>query len=287
MGKIKNGIKKMRDIWHSDLMARPNDLLVTSLISYCQNQFLGETAKSLDMYKYISEVHTLTKIHDIITPGVEKIRIGNDHDGGYIMVKPYSRKKIAYSFGINRDVSWDLQMAGESYQIYQYDHTITRLPEQNEAFHWKKLGLTGTSETKSLKTLKTLIRENGHENESGMVLKMDIEGYEWDVFANADTDTLGQFDQISVEFHDLLNIDMINKHLQAFRQLAESFVAVHVHANNFGNIYYCGDLLMPSVLELTFVKRNLFEVVPSAATFPTFLDSPNNAYNFDYMIGKW
>lgn len=284
MSKIKNRIKKMRDKWHNDL--KRNNILIESLLSYCQNQFVSESAKDSDMYKYISEVHTLTKIHDIITPGVEKIRVGRDYDGGYVMAKPYSREKIAYSFGINRDVSWDMQMASEGYQIYQYDHTITRLPEQNEAFHWRKLGLTGMGETKSLKTLKTLIRENGHENESGMVLKMDIEGYEWDVFLNADADTLEQFDQITVEFHNLLSIDMANKHLQVFRKLAESFVAIHVHANNYGMVYYCGDLLMPMSLELTFVKSDLFEVASSETAFPTFLDRPNDGHA-DNMIGRW
>ena len=265
--------------------------LMESIMSYCHNQFIGEAAKDTDMYKYISEVHTLTKIHDIITPGVEKVRIGNDCDGGYIMAKPYSRKKIAYSFGISADVSWDLQMADEGYQIYQYDHTISKLPVRNKAFHWEKLGLTGGEETGSLKTLKTLLIKNGHKNESGMVMKIDIESSEWDVFANVDTNTLGQFDQIVAEFHfhnlQSIGSSMINKHLQALKKIAESFVAVHVHINNYGNVYYCGDLMLPMALELTFVKRDLFEVAPSAATFPnSSLDRPNNGYA-DIMIGRW
>lgn len=286
MNKIKNTVKKLRGKWHGDMSGQGHFL--KSIASYCQNQFAGETAKDSEIYKYISEVHSLTKIYDVLTPGVNKTRVGRNRDGGYIMAKPYSRNKIAYSFGIDGDVSWDLQMADEGYQVYQYDHTINGLPAQNDSFHWNKLGVTGGVETKYLKRLKTLIRANGHESESGMVLKMDIEGYEWAVFANADADTLKQFDQITVEFHDLLCVDEVNIHLQAFRQLGESFAAIHIHPNTCSMVYYCGDLMMPSTLELTFVRRDLFEIAPSTAIFPTLLDRPNGAgLDVDNMIGKW
>ena len=44
--------------------------------------------------------------------------------------------------------------------------------------HGKKIGLTGLDETEELKHLSSLINENGHSEDYGMVLKMDIEGWE-------------------------------------------------------------------------------------------------------------
>ena len=264
-----------------------SEMLLGSIMSYCQNQFVGEAAKDTDVYKFISEIHALTKVHDIITPGVKRNRVSKTADGGCVMVKPYSRKKIAYSFGSERDDSWDLQMADEGYQIYQYNRGRTIPSVQNEAFHWTGLGVTGKSETDTLKNLQTLIRENGHKDESGMVLKMDIGGHEWSVFANADADTLEQFDQIICKFHFFnLQHDMFDKRLSAFRKLAESFVAVHVHINKCGGIYYCGDLMLPMLLELAFIKKDLFEVAPGITAFPTFLYDPNDGYH-DVMIERW
>ncbi len=141
MKGVKQTVKSLRNTWHNDLH-RP-DILLESVLSYCQNEFAGDSAKETDMYKYISEIHSLTKIHSVVSNGYEKCRVGRERDGGYVMVKPFSREKIAYSLGIAADVSWDLEMADADYQIYQYDHTINALPEQNKSFHWKKVGVIG------------------------------------------------------------------------------------------------------------------------------------------------
>ena len=54
-----------------------------------------------------------------------------------------------------------------------YDHTINSLPENNNKFHWKKIGLSGikSNNTKPLKTLDELLKENGHLNEKKYDIK--------------------------------------------------------------------------------------------------------------------
>ena len=43
-----------------------------------------------------------------------------------------------------------------------------------------------------------------------MILKMDIEGAEYNIFEHIDDATLKQFKQIVLEFHDLLNVGAEN-----------------------------------------------------------------------------
>ena len=62
-----------------------------------------------------------------------------------------------------------------------YDHTIKSLPYENPRFHWKQIGLCGIkTKNNKLKNLEQLILENGHLNEENMILKLDIEGWEWE-----------------------------------------------------------------------------------------------------------
>ncbi|MDR2776538.1 MAG: hypothetical protein LBB17_00620 [Puniceicoccales bacterium] len=49
------------------------------------------------------------------------VRIGCDHDGGYIMVDDFGKCDAAYSFGIGNDVSWDLDIAKRGIDVFMYD----------------------------------------------------------------------------------------------------------------------------------------------------------------------
>ena len=63
------------------------------------------------------------------------------------------------------------------------DHTISKLPYDNPRFHWNKIGLSKESNKKEhMKTLDELIKENNHSNDKIMILKIDIEYCEWNIF---------------------------------------------------------------------------------------------------------
>ena len=120
--------------------------------------------------------------------GHKKIRIGKKADGGYILLDDLKNIKIAYSFGISREISFDKELADKKIDVYMYDHTIKSLPFENSRFHWKKIGLSGIISNKTnLKTLPELLKENGHFKENDIILKIDIESHEWEVFQNLPT----------------------------------------------------------------------------------------------------
>ena len=203
------------------------------------------------------------------------------------MRKPFSENKVAYSIGINQDVSWDLDMVAEGYQVYQYDHTIKKLPEENLAFHWKKIGITGEEETAELKNLTTLLRDNGHADVSGMVLKIDVEGYEWNVFAGLAEKTLLQFDQIVVEFHDLIADEDRNMKIHALENLVKTHKVIHIHANNNSSADYCGDIMMPDVLEVTWLRKDLCLDTRYTGVLPRSVDRRCNALAPEVLLGYW
>ena len=203
------------------------------------------------------------------------------------MAQPYSTGRIAYSFGIGPDVSWDLAMADAGYEVYQYDHTIERLPCENPHFHWQKVGVSGMETTGSMKPLAMLIRENGHEHETGMVLKMDIEGWEYPVFAHTEDRVLKQFDQIVLELHRVLHWPFEEEMVTSFERLARTHQLVHVHANNSGQVDIYGSLVTPRLLEATFLLKSKYTFTETERIFPTELDRPNSLDRPEIMLGRW
>jgi hypothetical protein len=187
------------------------------------------------------------------------VRIGPDGDGGYVMVDDFNSNNIAYSLGIEKDVSWDLAMAEKGIEIYMYDHTIDSLPLNNEHFHFFKVGVCGFSgcENKQLKTLESILAENDHLNNHHLILKMDIDDDEWDVILNTSTEILSNFEQITLEYHSLDNFDKLhhNKMIAVFSKLNKNHQVVHVHANNFELPYVIGGFIYSSVLEVSYLRR--------------------------------
>lgn len=113
-------------------------------------------------------------------------------------------------------------------------------------------------------------------------LKMDIEGSEYQVIA----DIVRHRDRIgclAAEFHDLERDPSAFN--DAMRALGEHFAVVHVHGNNFRPYDAANDF--PTVVEITFVNRSLFDGTPHprAARYPLEgLDVPNNARKADYEL---
>ena len=154
--------------------------------------------------EYYALLRDRLKIKKII--GKNFVRFGKANDGGYIMVDNFHASEgIAYSFGINDDVSWDWNMVQRGYDVFMYDPTIDSLPHNHEKFHFFKEGILGIEiKEQRLNTLENFIKRNGHENKSNMILKMDVEGAEWSFLATVTSEILSKFDQMVFEFHDMI-----------------------------------------------------------------------------------
>ena len=199
---------------------------------------------------------------------------------------------IAYSFGINDDVSWDLDMAQHGYDIFMYDPPVDTLPAESDKFHFFKEGVFGVEvPEKSLHTLDYFIKRNGHENKSNMILKMDVEGAEWSFLSTVTSETLNQFDQMVFEFHDLTepkDQSVMNATLACINKINRTHSLVHLHGNSCGVSLILDDkILFPDTLELTYVKTSNYELVDDENIYlPISLDRPCNGYN-EIPLGYW
>ena len=230
----------------------------------------------------------LRRLRPMKVPGKGKIRVGRETDGGYVMLDDFGAIEAAYSFGIKDDVSWDLDVAQRGIAVWQYDHTIDRLPEQHPVFHWSKLGL-GPQSGGDIRTLPDLVQANGHERCTEMLLKMDIEGHEWPSMSVLPSGFLHCFRQMTFELHGFQHTTeppFRDVWARAMDRLTEHHSVVHVHANNNSGYAIVGGIPIPAVLEVTFV-RNDPSMVLSDEVFPTTLDRPCWPGRADYALGTF
>jgi len=144
-------------------------------------------------------------------------RFGHSGDGGWEVCLDHLDPSncVVYSFGISNDPSFDLAIADFGCHVFAFDPTIGRKTGNDfaERVHFYNTGLAaedfelpgglGKAEHKEgaaaalssshkqsydMKKLSTLMADLGHKFIN--ILKMDIEGYEWDVLRGMQTEGL-------------------------------------------------------------------------------------------------
>lgn len=142
--------------------------------------------------------------------------------------------------------------------------------------------MVGTECSTTVVDIHELFRKVGPTAPHSVLLKMDIEGSEYDV-VNAIATYAPLLNCITAEFHDLR--ERTSCFNAAIRTLSEHFHVVHVHGNNCGP--YCTVIDFPETVEVTFVNRALMPDVPDYApyTYPRAdVDVPNRPDRPDYAI---
>ena len=222
-------------------------------------------------------------IYHLIAPkeviGKKKILVGGKLGGSYVLLDDFQNVKIAYSFGINTNIQFDKALADRGIDIFMYDHTINSLPYENPKFHWKKIGLCGKiSKNKQLKNLEEILKENGHLNEENMILKIDIEYWEWESIFDLDEEILNKFKYIAIEYHFKEESSYNNNQLyyDVLKKISKTHQSFYARCNgdrskivNFGNNRIC------YIIEVSYIirKNNLFK--RDEAIYPI--------YEFDYL----
>lgn len=222
--------------------------------------------------------------------GVGKVRVGDEHDGGYVMLDDSQGLAGAISIGIGNDDAWDRAMQARGLRVAQYDHTITAPPRQAEGLAWQPLGI-GAADVNNLRTLGSLIALAGLPEQGDLVAKIDVEAAEWKALAaGPEAAPLDRFRQIVVELHwfeRVTDTAWSEAAEAALRHLARNHAVVHVHANNWGGMALIGGIPFPRVVEVTWARRDAYALERETGFFPTPLDAPCDPSRPDLFLGTF
>jgi hypothetical protein len=212
-------------------------------------------------------------------------RFGEPHDGGYLMCgNLLGAVESGYSYGISGYDKWGCDISEWlDVTVHQYDcfnATQPVCPRGRTVFHEECVGDTSAKlEGRLFDTIENQFTKNG-DRRRRIVLKIDVEGAEWNSLLSTPDEVLAQIDQMAVEFHwlrdDADRWQQTDRYIRVVQRLKEFFEIAHIHYNNASCI---GDLApFPTwAYEVLFVSKRIAVVDRSASVgAPHPLDAPNN-----------
>ena len=208
-------------------------------------------------------------------------RFGEPHDGGYLMCgNLLGGIQAGYSYGISGYDGWGCDVSrGFGVRVHQYDCfnlTEPLCPGGDTVFHPECIAGAASVDPdgRAFETLESQLSRNGDAGRN-IVLKMDVEGAEWESLLAAPDDLLQRVDQLAIEFH---GVDArTGTFLELIGRLKDIFHIVHLHFNN----YSCVEGVEPFpawAYEVLFVNKRLGQLAEdqSEVRRPHPLDAPNN-----------
>jgi hypothetical protein len=203
-------------------------------------------------------------------------RFGEPHDGGYLMCgNLLDSVDAGYSYGIGGYDGWGCDVSiGLGVRVHQYDCFDPQRPAcagGDVQFHDECVGDQREDvDGRAFDTLANQVANNGDTGRR-LVVKMDVEGAEWDSLLAAPDDVLAQIDQLAIEFHGVDDRSVVT-----VLRLKDFFYVAHLHFNNFA--CQAGLEPFPSwAYEALFVNKRVGIPDPSGApaVLPHPLDAPN------------
>jgi len=203
-------------------------------------------------------------------------------DGGYLMCgNLLSTARVAYSYGIEGRDQWGCEVSERlRVPVHQYDCFDLRRPvcaTGQTTFHSECVGPAPRTDEESrvFDSVSHQLVRNGDASKR-VVIKMDVEGAEWESLAQTPDDVLDRTDQLVIELHGV----GFEHQLAVVRRLKQFFHVAHVHFNN----YACAERIDPfpaSVYEVLFVNKRITVAVGPASRDPHPLDARNNPWDAD------
>jgi len=217
----------------------------------------------------------------------KKMRLGLKMDGGYVIADLSGVYDCYISAGVGREESFTRDFLAKyemnEFNSYALDASIDEYPtEYTNNISFIKKNISGVSD-KSNTNLAPLIKSY-----RDIFLKIDIEGGEYPWVESLTHEQLSRFKQIVMECHGINNDSWgysYEMKKRCFKKLSETHYLVHAHGNNARGT----TLYIPNIIELTYIRKDMCEDVPSLnrQVLPIEgLDFPNNVNRADHKMDR-
>ena len=161
-------------------------------------------------------------------------RYGSANDGGYLMCENLTGGVTsAYSYGIDQEDNWGCDISRRfGVVVHQYDCFTPHRPVCDGGrfvFHDECVGpRSETHDGRPFDTIPSQIARND-DARNHLLVKIDIEGAEWDSLTATPDAVLERIVQMPMELHGTDEA----KFLEVVRRLKRHFYLVNLHFNNF------------------------------------------------------
>lgn len=205
------------------------------------------------------------------------IRVGGDNDGGYLLPNDLSGISTCFSPGVDVTATFEKDLLSRGIRSHLADASVSAPPDGLEVLSFEKKFLGGVSNNDHM-TLEFWVRNKGSYL-GDFILQMDIEGAEYETILVTPVDILRRFRIIAIEVHYAdawFSNPLLWGIIQTFfAKLLADFHVVHNHPNNNCPFIDVDGILMPTVFELTLLRKDRAAPEGYCTEFPHPLDQPN------------
>ena len=229
------------------------------------------------------------------------VRRGSTNDGGYLLPSDITAQFLI-SLGLGDDWKFELDLTKHNQvsKFIVFDHSVTLLnllrmlinrKRKIKALIYrvivlirylrdftflrklhvkKKITKYGSIENSKNINLNEIFKEFVVDPKSTVILKIDIEGSEFDIIEQV-IEFSSQTLVLIIEFHEILK--QKDKFKTSLELLKSKFSLIHTHVNNYGEI---DEFSIPNVCEFTFINQNMYMENGKVSRLPRIgLDSPS------------
>jgi hypothetical protein len=228
-----------------------------------------------------------TKLHPIKTQ-FDLIRVGSNHDGGYLLPNDLVGIAACFSPGVADNSSFEADLLKKTgIESHLADFSVEGPPPgyKPKTFIKKFLGAINSDTHMSIESWISQVAPDDHP--SDFLLQMDIEGGEYSTLLSCPAQTLYRFRVIVMEIHHIYA--WANSHYfelveGMFDRLLQYFYVVHNHPNNNDGTINLGGFIVPRTCELTLIRKDRVQHLGYPLRFPHPLDSPNVPHLEDWSL---
>lgn len=218
----------------------------------------------------------LKKLHPLST-NKGLIRLGPKGDGGYLVPNDLVGISACFSPGVSSVSGFEKDCANLGMNVYLADKSVDGPAEEHNLFHFTKK-FVGVTSNDDFMTVDNWVKDSSLNSDSELLLQVDIEGYEHEVFLSISDTLMKRFRVIVAEFHALDQLwsrPFFKLASRVFDKILQTHACVHIHPNNCCGSLQMDDIEIPRVLEFTFMRRDRTATTSFQKVFPNPLDADN------------
>jgi hypothetical protein len=217
-----------------------------------------------------------------------KIRLGRDFDGGYIIVDSLEYNVlICLNIYSNNSFETDFLNKNPNIKCYIYDEPNTKNIKntkntKNTNIIYKSLFFKKSISLKVSETEYDLY--NVIKNNSNIFLKIDLKGEEFNLINNFPLDLLSKISQMVIVFNYPFKINKFN----VFKKINNTHYLIHFHPNNCYSTKNINGIIVPEVFECTYINKNLIPKPElNNKSIPSELDRKNCKKKEDICLSRY